>query len=213
MKVYCGTKVIPVLWSSFGVSLQGLLQTPECIFILKASLRHPPEVWKLSQQKLGPIFFTSETVSVNHYHLSKVYMDAIWYRPPTWKAQTHLVVIWLVWWEFSNYLRPVYSGTPVESSGSSAADWRLRNAIFTRCSESQKLPYLTVSYRCMACACEYAVVGGIARPQTALCLTNPHTLLCCFHSLTLVLLGGETWPRNVQGMQERERGEVCYKLR
>ncbi len=222
MKVYCGSKAVLVLWSSFGVSLQwAFTDTSECFYFKSLTSfacirgRHPPEVWKLSQQKLRPLFFTSKTESLNHYHFSKVYMDAICYRPPTRRAQMQLIKVelWLV------ALVQILTTSPVESSVPLAHRWQAGSCnIYEMLRKSQKQPHLTVGYRCIARACEY-VVDSAPRLTNTHCWRRhlrPHTLICCFHSLTLVLLGvsGETGPQKEQGRthtlwQERHTGEVC----
>ena len=142
----------------------------ECVLFIRG--RHPPEVWKCLNRSSGLFLY-----------LGKVYTDAICCRPPVkraWMQKTKACnffrwAVFLIIF-FTNCSTSVESGVPRDAP------------------RSQRLLCLTVSSRCIVDECESA--ARRRRCATSHCCVSfwrhhlhLHTLICCFHSLTLVLLG------------------------
>lgn len=147
--------------------------------------RPPPEVWKLSQQKLGPLLFTGKAESVNHHRFSKVYMDAILWQTTNLKSANVACGA-----ASSDFLIILYNRLTA---------WLLRSLERFNLSKVIRKSVFDNLATAVLRVREYVLDVGIAQSHMAPSLANTHAegatcththaLICCFHSLTLVLLG------------------------
>ncbi len=152
MEVYSASKLIPVLWSSFGVSPQWAFTDISVSFHFKSlppftcmQGRHPPEVWKLSQQSLEPLKDWLQQSLHGCSLLQTRRAQTEFNLPPSLSIICEFLTICLL----------------------QISCWFHRYSLLLNrsCSRSLQL-YCKCVWKC----CD----AGTARPHTALCLANTH---------------------------------------